>query len=336
MAVGDIDVAAATAALNAQGGLPETIPTHGVEYNRDGHGRFASKEEPTTEAVTPDPSAVAEQSTPAQEPAQPEATPEQRFDFTSITDEAILSGDVTPQQLVAMRRAMNADYTQKQQEAAPWRKLAGDLGIESPEDLRAAGELFTQLQDPRNWPQFQQELTQHMMDMGMTPQAASRAAADQLAEFAPSEEYDNGAQFVDDGSGVAQQLAQMQQQIAQLTQGIQQRDQQAELLERQNAIAVHLTQQEDALRKTRGYDDGAMEAIYSLMGPDADLNAAANRFDSIIGSQVQAYINSKAQAIETTPQAAVNTAVIAEQPPKPMSWEEAHRAALAHVERVEV
>lgn len=333
MAVGDIDVAAATAALEASGGLPAEIPTTGREYNRDGHGRFSAPEQAPAEAVTPDPSAVAEQSTEA--PAAP-AAEEPKYDFTSITDEAILAGEVTAEQLVAMRRGMNADYTQKMQDIAPWRKLGNDLGIESPEDLRAAGELFAQLQDPRNWPQFQQELTDHMMSLGMSPQAASQAAANQLAEFAPAEDYQTSGEFVDDGSGVAQQLQALQQQVAQLTQGLQQRDAQAELMQRQNAIAQHLTQQETEIRSRTSYSDPEWETIYNMMGQDGNLQAAEQRYASAIAMGVQRYIGAKTAAVETTPTPAGNTAVIsAQQPAAAKTLDEGHQRALAHIAALE-
>ena len=45
----EIDVEAATAALEAAGGMPDKIGTQGTEYNRDNVGRFASKQpEPET------------------------------------------------------------------------------------------------------------------------------------------------------------------------------------------------------------------------------------------------------------------------------------------------
>lgn len=338
MAVGDIDVAAAAAALEAAGGLPEVIPTTGTGYNRDGHGRFASK--PEAEAVSPEP-AVTPESAPA--PEAPAPAVEETPDFSGITDEAILAGEVTPQQLLAFKKSLHGDYTRKTQEAAPWRKLGNELGLENPEDFRAAAELYTQLQDPSNWPRFQSEITQYMQSYGMSPQQAQIEAANRVAEMAPADDWQTEFEG-DGGSGNAQimQMLQAQQaQIAQLTQGITQREQQAEVMRRQQAIAESLTRQEAAIqdaRKSQGlpeYGEAALETIYSHLGQDGDLMAAESKFQSVLAQELAHYIQAKSSAQEVTPAPVAGGNVQATEPPKPMSWEEAHKAAMAHVEQLE-
>ena len=326
----EIDVEAATAALEASGGMPDRIGTQGTEYNRDGStGRFASKQ--------PEPE------TPESVETEAEVVSEDTPSFTHITDEAILNGEIGPQELLAYKRAMNADYTRKTQEAAPWRKLGEATGVQSPEELQAAAELYAQLQNPANLPQFHAELAAHMERYGMTPAQASQAAAEQLAAVSPAEDYTGYEE--DEGTGVSPQviamLKQQQDQIAKLTQAFTQQQQETALTAQQHAIAEHLTRQEAQIVETSqaggssGYTPEEIEAIYSMMGTDGNLVAAAQRFDSLVGAGVQRYLGQKMSASETTPHAATGNQVLSTEPEKHMTWDEAHKAAMAHVELLE-
>ena len=314
----EIDVAAATAALEARGGMPTTVPTAGDQFHRDND---YSTEQAAPEAAAP-------------ESGETESTevPE-TVNWTTITDEAILSGEATPEMLVAMRRGMNADFTQKSQEIAPWRKLGEELGVQDPSDFRAAAELYTQLQDPSNWPTFQKELSQYMQQYGMTPAEADAAATEKLTEFAPAEELE-----FDDGSDVAplvKALQAQQAEIAAIRAESQQRDQQSRLAEQQRQIASSLQAQEDAIREAQpNITPAAMDAIYRLLDPNGPPNllAAKDLYDKAIGAEVTAYLQSKKAAHETTPGVLGNGTVQTDTGrPVAKTLDEGHANAMAYL-----
>ncbi len=323
-----IDVAGAQAALDAAGGEPETIAPAGDPFRTPG-GQFASR--PTEPAPTPDAVPPADATPPT--PVVEDTTP----DFTSITDAAILSGDITPEQLVQMRRSMNADYTRKTQEAAPWRKLGEELGVQTPEDFRAAGEVYQRLQDPRNWPTIHGELSAYMQEYGMTPQQANVAAAEQLATFAPETtpaELPQPDEFSDPSVAPLMQALQAQQaRLASLEASIT-GDREAQQQQTQwNAVAQHLTTQEQQIRAANPqYGEDEVAAIYNLMGPDGNLVVAQQKFESIIGAQLAKYIGNKGAAQLTTPVPPAGGQVLsAASPEHRMTMDEGHRAAMAHV-----
>src|SRR5690349_20437400 len=113
------------------------LPPITVEGNR-----IVSEEGPgTTLSATPTGSEPA--ATPADQPED---------SFTKLDPNAL------PPELRPYYTSLQADYTRKMQEAAPYRQLAGDLGLE-PGDLRQAAELYSALQDPNQLVQFHGELS---------------------------------------------------------------------------------------------------------------------------------------------------------------------------------
>lgn len=335
----DIDVAGATAALESQGGMPTTMPTQGTQYQpetptlpRNADGTFA----PRASDATPPADANAQ---PAPEPA---ATPQGTDDapaFTHIDDSAL-----TPE-LLQLKRSLQADYTRKTQEAAPWRKLGEELGVTEPSQFRDALEVYTRLQDPRNWPTIHQELSNYMQQYGMTPQEANAAAADQLANMAPAQDLDEVYNVDPDVAPVVQplmqQLQQQQQQIQQLYQSIQQDQQRREQEAQWQAVAENLTRQETHIRaQNPHYGDDEIEAIYNLVGNDGNLIAAQQRYESIIGQRVAQYIQSKAGTQAATPSPPSGPGLPAQTQDAPVGtphdrFEQSHRAAMAHIAALE-
>src|SRR5690242_6444316 len=101
------------------------------------------------EGVTPEAPAEPTNLQTPEAPATPEgqateAATDAPDSFTKLDPNAL------PEDLQPYYKAMQADYTRKQQEAAPWRKLGEELGVESPDSFREAAELYSYLQDPNN------------------------------------------------------------------------------------------------------------------------------------------------------------------------------------------
>ena len=336
--VRDIDVAAAEAAFVERTGgtdLP-ALSNGGATQPRNAQGQFAANT-PATEA----PPAAETVQTP-----EPAVTPDQGTDEPSFTH--IDDSTLTPE-LLQLKRSLQADYTRKTQEAAPWRKLGGELGVESPDDFRAALQVYTQLQDPRNWPAITQELSTYMQQMGMSPQQAQVEAANQLAQFAPDTPVDPGE--FDDGSGyvhpqLLQAMQSQQQQIQQLTQHILGQEQQRQAEAQWQNVAMNLTRMEGSIRAANPhYNDGDVEAIYNLLGQDGDLHAAQQRYESLIGGRLASYLAGKEGAMATTPSPTGGGLVHTEgSQPAPgrdpnldsqANFDNAHRAAMAHIAELE-
>jgi hypothetical protein len=324
-----IDVAAAQAALDAAGGMPDTFTPPGQE--RDANGQFvASTPDPTPPAV-PIPAAAPEAVTPP--PAAP-AAPEADADFGSFSNIDVSA--LTPEQ-AQMHRSLQADYTRKMQEAAPWRKLGQELGIDSPDEFKTAAEVYQRIQDPRNWPTIHSELTQYMQQYGMSPAQASQAASDQLMEFAPDTQQQQVPAFnpdeVDPGlAPLLQAVASLQNQVKTLTDQTTQERQQAQQTAQWNAIAQRLTNEESQIRQLNpSYTDAELTDIYSLMGPEGNLLAAQQRYESMIGAKLSQYIAGKGAALTGAvplPGGQVIATPVADQP---LSVDAGHAAAMAHV-----
>lgn len=330
----NIDVAAATAALDAAGIDPTTTTPPSDPWNRDEQGKFAA-ESKQEEAATP-----VEGTEPTTEPAATPQGTEEPVPFGMVTDDAILSGEMTAEQLVAWKRAVQADYTLKTQEAAPWRKLGQELGVEKPEDFRTAAEVYQRIQDPRNWPTIHSELTEYMQQYGMSPQEARAQASEQLSNFAPATTVDPAADFESAGyddqdpalAPLLQAIKGLQAEVGSLKSSVTQEQTNRAQQDEWNAIAQRLTAEEAAIRTANPhYNDNAIEAIYSMMGPEGDLHKAQLRYDSLIGSQVAEYIKGKGVAHATTPNAPSGGGIIPAAASEKLTPAQAHAAAMAHV-----
>jgi hypothetical protein len=327
----EIDIAAATEAYNAatqtaaqQAATPSDQGTAGLERNELGQWvARQSAAEPVVEQATPD------------VPAEPAATPVEGTEEPSFTH---IDPNVLPPEMQQLHRSLQADYTRKTQEAAPWRKLAQEFNVESPDEFRDALVAYQNLQDPRNWPTVVQELSQYMQQYGMSPAEANLAAQNQLAQMAPAEE-DLGGEFVDDESlaPIVRQLQQTQAQLAQMQQQWQEQQQrQAEELQWQT-LAQGLTKAEMEIRaQNPHYSDDDIETIYNMMGNDGNLIAAQQRYESVIGSRVAKYLQGKQKTQISSPGVVPGAGVLSqEQTPQPKTMEEAYRMGLAYLENAE-
>lgn len=127
-------------------GLPD-LPTEMLESIGDA---VEAPEAPTAVETTNQPP-VETTATPEGETTE-ETTTDAPDSFTRLDPTAI------PDELRPYYESMQADYTRKTQDAAPWRKLGEELGVSSPDDVRQAAELYAYLQDPNNLALFHAQL----------------------------------------------------------------------------------------------------------------------------------------------------------------------------------
>jgi len=288
---------------------------------------------------------VARETPPAVEPAtEPAVDAQQEAPATPVegTEEAPfthIDPNVLPPEMQQLHRSLQADYTRKTQEVAPWRKLAQEFQVESPDEFRDALVAYQNLQDPRNWPTVVQELSSYMQQYGMSPQEANLAAQNQLAQIAPAEEDLGGGEFVDDESlaPLNRQIQALQQQIAGMqSQWQEQQQRQAEELQWQT-LAQGLTKAEMEIRaQNPHYSDSDIETIYNMMGQDGNLYAAQQAYESAIGARVAQYLQGKQKTQISSPGVVPGAGVLSqEQVPQPKTMEEAYRQGLAYLEAAE-
>jgi hypothetical protein len=241
------------------------------------------------EGITPEPVAPVDPSNqPAVEtPATPEgeateAVTEEAPDSFTKLDPNALSEDLQP-----FYKAMQADYTRKQQEAAPWRKLGEELGVESPDALKEAAELYTYLQDPNNLYGLYQQL-------GQTFGGQEQPAAPATPAVEPGSEL--GFESLENPA-----VAELKQELEGLKSYLGER----EVAQQQEALQWQLLgemNRQEALLKEQHPDWGEEEwnAVWNAsVATDGDLVAAANHVSAAQQAAIVRLLNGKAQAAET-------------------------------------
>ena len=113
--------------------------------------------------------------TPGATPDAPAVEPSVEDSFTTIDPNQL------PPELQPIYKSLQADYTRKTQEAAAWRKLGDETGMDA-DSLRQASELYSKLSDPSNWPALHAELTEALQEQGLSPAAAHAEASRQMEE----------------------------------------------------------------------------------------------------------------------------------------------------------
>lgn len=296
----EIDASAAAAAIEAAGGL-------GTLLNAESGLAPAA---PVAPPAAPEPPAPASQGIPTPGQATP-ATPvlgEQpiaQYTQGAPVDPPSFSENFDPNslppELVPAYRQMQADYTRKTQEVAPYRSIADQFGDMSPEDLSAAVETYQTLQDPTAWQQLHSELTEQLTNMGVPLGQAQTIAADAVneqaapvndprailnqlndPEYAPLKQAFEGM-FSEIDSFRAEQEA--TKQAAQEEAAI-------------NAMTAEIKRMENTLRQDRpDYTDDDFNAIYELSPVyEGNLIEAAKRYDGMIESRLQRYLAQKTAA----------------------------------------
>lgn len=112
----------------------------------------------------------------------PTTTPEGTQSAEGTTDPdsfTKLDPNALPPELQPFYRSMQGDYTRSKQEIAPFRGIAEETGLDA-DGLRSAAELYAALQDPQQLVQFHSELTNALMESGLSPAEAQAAATEHI------------------------------------------------------------------------------------------------------------------------------------------------------------
>ena len=252
--------------------------------------------------------------------------------------EGKINPDQLPPELQALAKQFEGAYTRKTQALAEQRKQLeaqfGDVNVAT-----EAVQLYQQLQDPRNWPRFAEEINQLMQQNGIQPGPAPVATptapavtagpatelsaqlsqlAEQFPELAPLK-------------GVAGVVSDLQSQLAQTQAAMEMQRNQLAVEMRQQAQAGEFARQEGILR-SEGLNDNAMNRVYTIsQAPVFGGNLLnANAFLQDLKTEILAeYLSSKEQ-IANTPIAPITGAgaVSHEPPARPKTLEDATKIAM--------
>lgn len=239
------------------------------------------------EGITPE---VTPEASNPQEPTTP-ATPEGQATEEAATDApdsfTKLDPNAIPPEVKPYYDSMLADYTRKTQEAAGWRNLGKDLGIDSPDQVREAAELYAYLQDPNNMRELYDSLGQYL-GQPVEPAAATRPD--------PVQGVDDAFAALDDPavSDIRRELADLRQQMSQ-----QEETRQQEALQWQ--LIGEMNRQEAALKEQHpewGQED--WDALWAAsVSTNGDLHAAAAQIEAAQNAAITRLLNAKATAAST-------------------------------------
>lgn len=228
------------------------------------------------------------------ETPQAPATPEGQAAEEAATDapDSFTKLDPTslPEEVQPYYKSMLADYTRKNQEAAPWRKLGEELGIDSPDAIREAATLYAYLQDADNLKSFYEQLGNAL---GTAPAATPAAEAQAVDEFAS----------LDDPA-----VQQLRSEIQSVRQELAARDAKAAEDAQRWALLGEMNRQEAMLKEQHpdwGASDGdnmsdEWKAVWNLAPTfGGDLTAAAAHVEAVQNAAAIRLLNGKAQAAST-------------------------------------
>lgn len=264
--------------------------------------------------------------TPAGNEPTPAATPaDQPVDsFTKLDPNTL------PPELRPFYTSMQADYTRKMQEAAPFRSLAGELGLEAG-DLRQAAELYTALQDPNQLVQFHSELSAALEQAGLSPAQAAAAATDHIQNVQAGGQTSTDPQWSDDPE--ERRIQELEARLASFEQSQQQQAEQLRREQMQMALVSEMNRQESIIRETHpDWSQGDIDAVYELSAfYGGSLLDAANRFEGVVSDRVARILNGKGAVSSDPAHAPLPPAVPGVTQPKSFGddLEAAHEAAMA-------
>lgn len=283
------------------------LPPITVEGNR-----IVSEEGPgTTPSATPTGSEPA--ATPADQPAD---------SFTKLDPNAL------PPELRPYYTSLQADYTRKMQEAAPYRQLAGDLGLE-PGDLRQAAELYSALQDPNQLVQFHGELSAALEQAGLSPAAASQAATEHIQTVQAG--GDPNTQWSDDPE--ERRIQELEARLNRYEESQQAQAEQARREQMQMALVSEMNRQESVLREQHpDWTQNDIDAVYELSAfYGGSLLDAGNRYETVVSDRVARILNGKGTVASDPAHSPLPPALAGITQPKGFGddLEAAHEAAMA-------
>jgi hypothetical protein len=249
---------------------------------------------------------------PTPEPVAPQPSEPEVVKFTDINPEDL------PDELKPVYKSMQADYTRKTQEVAPWRKLQ-DAGI-SPDDAMQSAQFLYELNTN---PEFQRavydRLNTEFQAAGASPQEAAQAAAAAVSSNVPDD---------DDLDLLPPEVTQKLSQLDELMEWKNQQEEERELL----ALEADLTRAEVAIQQANPhYTDEDMARVRQIgFSTGGDLFAAQQIYDGWRNDIVSGYVGRKETANTQAP-ASPHATGHSQQPAKYASIDEAHDAAIARL-----
>lgn len=240
------------------------------------------------------------------EPPAPSATEPEGF--TNINP------DDLPPELQQVYKSMQADYTRKTQEVAPWRKLQ-EAGV----DFETAQQSVQFLYELNNNPEFQRAVYERLAQ-GFAPEDAAAIAADDVQQGAIGDDEDDGYLAPAD-----------RQMLNELRQWKQDMEEERELM----MLESQLVQQETALRQANpSWTDQDFARVRRIgFSTGGDLAAAAAEYANWRNEILSGYVEQKGSVVN--PATNLPATGSSQEPQKFESVEDAHRAAVALVEGIE-
>jgi hypothetical protein len=218
---------------------------------------------------------------------------------------------VLPEDMQAVYKSMQADYTRKTQEVAELRRSYesfSEMGVDADTALQAVGFL----QQLNSDPDFAKQIAAQIQQNVGTPDVAQSRETD-----TPS--IDNKSDY----DGLPPQLAMEIEEMRQFRENMMEQQAQQELLS-------ELDTMEQTIRTTNpDYSDDDIEAIYSLAyATQGDLFAAQEQYHGIQQRLLGGYLQAKSVPHGATPAPSAPSSV----PPKAFSnLDEAHKAAMERI-----
>jgi len=302
-ATSGFDVAGATAAIEAGGGLGNLMA------EESGHVSTPVAPAREQQSTTPEVQQNVESATPPhwsqqqrdefgrwQRQQAEQAAREQEQDTFTKVDPSTLAPEMQE-----IYKSLQADYTRKTQTLAEQRRQYEQFG--DPETLQQATQLWTTLQDPNNWPAIHQELTQNLRDMGYSLPEAQAEASRQIQEATPSvQPGDPLASWNEDPElkPVADYIKSLEQKVSGFEAQWQQRQAQEQQERLQTALVGELQRQENIIRQNNPhYADTDVDAIYELSSYyGGNLLQAQQRYEALWADRLDRYMNEKGTAAD--------------------------------------
>lgn len=297
----DIDLAGATAELEGAGGL--------------GESNLRSTPQEPTNVAPPEAGAVEPGATPGAS-----SPPVEDTSFTGVDPSTL------PPELQPIYKSMQADYTRKQQEAAPWRNLGEQLGVTDQSEIVAAWELHQTLQNQDNWKQLYNELGEHFGTQEV-PEEPKATEFPDLNQLDPDE-------F---GGPLKDYLTSLKTEFDDMKSTWQKEKQTAEFDRQRMAILGEMQRQETVIKQSHpDYTDEDIQAIYELSPAfEGNLMKAQERYEAVMQQRLERYLASKQAPAGTGPIPGIGNLSTVPEEEVSLDLDVAHKQAMAALAQLE-
>lgn len=215
-----------------------------------------------------------------------------------------LDPSTIPAELRPYYDSMQADYTRKTQEVAPYRKLAEDTGLDV-DGLRQSADLYAALQDPAQIVQFHSELTAALQAQGLT-QAEATAAATQTVQESLA-----GGEDLSSLDPEEQRFQALEAKLAGFEQAAKADAEQRQNEARAGHIVAEMNRQQMVIQEQHpDWGQEEIDATYELSAfYGGNLIQAASRFEEFMSNRVSKVLNGKSQSAQNPALAPLPAAV---------------------------